>query len=184
TTVLDLAPGAASGADISNQAKCIHRFGGSALLFGTDGGRTGLFVTDGTPAGTSFLATLPLGGFSSRKHSDVVDLGGRGCFGVSPAGQDRSTVYVTDGTATGTMAVASMPGTILGRFARVGRAAMFTTLDAGGTGDLWRTDGTTAGTVLLRRFPAGVVDDLSPVGTRLFLTVRDAQGYSVWTSDG
>jgi ELWxxDGT repeat protein len=136
--------------------------GGTTLFAGaTTGGfgAIGLWVTDGTPAGTSEL-TVPgqaggalddlfVGGFDPN----FTVLGSKAVF-VGVDASVHTNLWVTDGTAAGTREI-STPGAWSGGlfvnvsspdFTVLGSKALFAGRDTSNDVNLWVTDGTPAGT--------------------------------------
>jgi hypothetical protein len=119
-------------------------------------GHFSLWVTDGTPAGTSELTVsgaAPLGVFEGAPNPDFVVVGGRALF----EGVDSSffpNLWVTDGTAAGTHELTGVSGALSGGLLSVsspdftvfGNKAVFAGEDASNRTDLWITDGTSGGT--------------------------------------
>lgn len=151
TTELSI-PGAASGGPFTASSPDFTPIGSEALFAGTDaGGRTGLWITDGTAGGTSELnvAGAAFGGvspaFFTPLGSNVVFLG------RDPGGNEG--LWVTDGTGPGTSEIASVTNSqgglvgpnLLPNFTPFGNRLLFTGYDAGGLPQLWVTDGTAAG---------------------------------------
>ena len=162
--------------------------GGKALFQG-DGPNynNGLWVTDGTSAGTSELNVTganPLGlfvegpgGVLGVHNPAFAVLGGRVIFNGSDAG-GRDNLWVTDGTAAGTtqLTFAGSGGLFAGvfdGFAVLGSKALFA-----GINNLWVTDGTSAGT---RQLAIGEPYDITVLGTKAL--GADAAG-NLWISDG
>lgn len=110
---------------------------GSELLFwAIDFGNVGLHATDGTRAGTRFIAPASYG--------TGVTLGDRAVW-VSQATDLSVDLRVTDGTAAGTRVIANLGAALgFGGLAELDGRALVPTSNA-----LWSTDGTAAGTVQL-----------------------------------
>jgi ELWxxDGT repeat protein len=123
---------------------------GSKVLFQAvdTADNTGLWVTDGTSAGTSELSVAGAapGGLDP---SSITRFGGKVLF----AGRDANSHYnlwVSDGTASGTSELA-VTGANAGSFGPFGFTVFgsevkFFGVNASGAVDLWVTDGTSAGT--------------------------------------
>src|SRR5207248_1961917 len=136
--------------------------GTRALFEGYDAsGVDGLWVTDGTSAGTRELAVagansgglFDLNFFSSGFSPGFTVLGTMALFeGYDANGVDG--LWVTDGTSAGTRELSVSGGYANGLFAKVsapditviGGTALFAGKDASGKINLWVTDGTSAGT--------------------------------------
>jgi ELWxxDGT repeat protein len=166
--------------------------GGKLLIQGLDTSlQWGLWVTDGTSAGTSELTTA--GGGSSP---DLTVLGNKALF------EGGDNLWVTDGTSAGTselnVAGAFSDGlfrdSVTPDFAILGNKAIFAGKDANGDGNLWTTNGTAAGTRELMATGAssfGLFDSsvLHPsftiLGTKaLFIGANATNQSGLWVTDG
>ncbi len=124
-----------------------------ALFKGEDAsGRSSLWVTDGTAAGTRELSVAGAwsgGLFNSDFNPGFTALAGTVLFLGSDAGGNPN-LWVTDGTSAGTREIkvfgAYWQGLTPQGFAVVGNRELFNGLDASGRAQLWVTDGTSAGT--------------------------------------
>lgn len=124
-----------------------------------------LRVTDGTPAGTSVVASsLPHG-----LPSDATVMGGHLYFTAGDG-----TLWKSDGSTEGTVPVAAPQHAA--HLTAAGRNLFFSA-----SSKLWVTDGATAAREL-PNFPSG---DITAAGDRVVFTGRDAAaGDEIWTSDG
>jgi ELWxxDGT repeat protein len=119
-------------------------FSGASVMdsIGTTG-PGGLFITDGTPAGTQLLrASLDL-------HGDVPIAAGGGRAYFSARDESSNAIWVTDGTAAGTRVVTEVlvgGGTGDPGFVADGPVLYFVNLTADGARELWMSDGTKSGT--------------------------------------
>jgi ELWxxDGT repeat protein len=115
-----------------------------------------MWISDGTPAGTTQLATL------AGTGKDPMILNGKGYFERS--GADGVEIWVTDGTSAGTMRLAdTSPNADAGAdwFADFHGVTVFKVSNPEAT-QLWRTDGTPAGTKLISsKVPGGPSVDLA-----------------------
>ena len=115
-------------------------------------GGMGLWVSNGTPAGTHELTGITGADPSGLAPSDLMVLNGEILFrGLDSSG--RAGLWVTDGTVAGTheltgIAEASTTGIGLdpAGFAVYGGAALFSGFDSSGNQELWQTNGSVAGT--------------------------------------
>ena len=168
-------------------------FNGKLYFQGTDAsGNHGLFVSDGTGAGTVRLA-VP-GTSSDFYVAHMARFGNLLAFD----GESNvvSSLYLSDGTAAGTTKVAVNGGAPTGlsiqSLAAVGNKLVFTGLTSAYKLALWLSDGTTAGTVPLAvpgLNPAGSYTGapagLTSFGNKALFTAVDAQGsVGVWVTDG
>lgn len=140
-----------------------------------------LWVSDGTPAGTS-LVRFGYGG-SLGDLAEIPAQDGKLFFSQF---FHSSRLWVSDGTSAGTREL----GPRSYRASRwVGSTLYVSGLGANGS-ELWRTDGTPEGTRLLKSFarPAddsSALNNLSEVGGVLVFQAYDAEaGFELWRSDG
>ncbi|MCH9649675.1 MAG: hypothetical protein K0U98_15660 [Deltaproteobacteria bacterium] len=147
-----------------------------------------LWVTDGTPLGTTLLVDSCPGPCNANpsfngRLGDVL-------FFVSetdPDSTDLTTLWRTDGTVEGTF---PLPATrtrrhdIAGNFVALGEALLFGRRDEEGIWGLWRSDGTIAGTNQLTEFAPsaerGLPLPLVSLEDRLYFF----QAGNLWSSDG
>jgi ELWxxDGT repeat protein len=147
-------------------------------------GRTGLWVSDGTAAGTVEL----VGGGKLVQAGALAVLGAAVLF----SGTDSLGVqglWRTDGTQAGTSLVSAFGASAPAELTGNGSLVAFAATDAQGVRTLWTSDGSAAGTHEL--LPAGAATGgLAPTGIRLFydqlvFTGTDAAGRNgLWMSDG
>ena len=160
----------------------------------------GLWVTDGTSAGTSELtvagaSSSGLLSFSFALTEQFKALGSNTLF----AGTDASNainLWETDGTSAGTRELAVAGANSRGLFfgidpdlAVLGSEALFAGLDASFHDNLWVTNGTSAGTSELTvagaRPSSLTARGLTVFGTRALFAGTDVRGVrGLWVSDG
>lgn len=160
---------------------------GSQVLFGGDdtSGGYGLWITDGTSAGTTEL----VGGVSAFGHGaawNVTVLGNKAVFDTfDPSG--KYVLGVTDGTAAGTtlLPVAGASATAFNpsALAVAGNKVVFTGVDAAGNNAIWSTDGTSAGTSELFAGFGSAPTLFAQFGGKAMFRGAGAQP-DVWVSDG
>jgi hypothetical protein len=173
---------------------------GSELLFvGVDtSGRRGLWVTDGTSAGTSELtAGASSGGLFSNLPNDqqpeFTVIGAKAVFlGTDASGNPN--LWVTDGTSAGTseltVAGADSRGLFFEidpQFCALGDKVLFVGADPTGRRNLWITDGTSAGTheLVIAGIPELDPRDFAVVGNKVLFEGVDQSGHNVlWITDG
>jgi ELWxxDGT repeat protein len=144
----------------------------------------GLWVADGTPAGTQWLEEFSAASGTGDLR-ELVPLAGNVVFRVQPVG-GGAEIWRTDGTAAGTArvkALSTRPYPECGGARRLRRSVLFLA-DDGSTGcNVWRSDGTPDGTVPLGIVGAGSSAQMSVIGSaRGFLVFTDYT--ELWRSDG
>jgi ELWxxDGT repeat protein len=183
--------------------------GTRALFEGYDAsGIDGLWVTDGTSAGTGELTvagSLADGLFFDVNTPDLTVLAGKAVFVGEDASGDIS-LWTTDATGAGTREL-----TVAGSYARglffnvaepdftvLGNKVLFAGQDATGKSNLWVTDGTAGGTSELavaganagglfdlNYFSAGFSPGFTVLGNMALFEGYDANGVdSLWVTDG
>jgi ELWxxDGT repeat protein len=183
--------------------------GARALFEGYDaGGIDGLWVTDGTSAGTSELAvagSFAGGLFSDVSTPDLTVLAGKAVF----VGEDTSggiSLWTTDATGAGTSELTVAGSNANGLFFNVitpdftvlGDKVLFAGQDATGKSNLWVTDGTAGGTSELavaganagglfdlNYFSTGFSPGFTVLGNVALFEGYDANGVDgLWVTDG
>lgn len=196
------APGS-PGETASSNATPLLVVGDSLMVTLSRGNPSGLWKTDGTDAGTVFVADVePDSGRSAMRGF----VGESVLFSAFSDGQ--SEIWRTDGTAAGTSRVHRF--NVVGEvwdaatpqgFAAVGSVAYFVMNDIVHGSELWRTDGTDAGTWMVKdintmtstvfgspgeTYASGSGPaDLTPVAGGLVFSADDGQnGRELWKTDG
>ena len=165
---------------------------GDRVLFTTDlnddEARSGLWISDGTEAGTLRLESHPY-------VSNIIAAGDRAFF-LSFTDETGQEWGVTDGTAAGTHIIDARPGPEgLGDsywFAALGNKLIFSPTDGYQPGtwfEPWVSDGTVEGTRLLKDIGSGVnasdPREFIAVGDLVFFSAfDDAHGRELWVTDG
>jgi ELWxxDGT repeat protein len=181
-------------------------FNGEVLFQGKDtSGNLGLWVTDGTAAGTHELTGISgansggifiLTGFGDVSPPGFTIFTGEALFrGVDAAGQ--AGLWVTDGTAAGTHEVTGISGTSSGGVSPESMTVfngevLFEGSNGGGQLGLWVTDGTAAGTHALAVSGAnsfGLLSGQPPDftifnGEVLFSGLNTSFTQGLWVTDG
>ena len=150
---------------------------GNLLFFGATDGTPFIepWKTDGTPGGTSRIASLPYGEtlYECRPGGDGMVF------------QTNLGIWSSDGTASGTRSLG--PG--WGNLPSLGGASFYLSSDPVNSAApqwLWKTDGTPAGThpvAALSTFNDG--GNLTPSGGKIFVAgFENGGGFSLWASDG
>ncbi|HEX6810578.1 MAG TPA: hypothetical protein VF384_03040, partial [Planctomycetota bacterium] len=154
----------------------------------------GLFVTDGTVAGTHAVLDLP--GSLSADILDMVAVGNNLYFVADDRVRGRE-LWISDGTAAGTRLVIDLDqgpgdGVLAGTLAVLGTTGLvgFAGHDGGDGLQLWASDGTAAGTQQLGRIGAvagagaATIHSLRLAGTKLFFVADDGVlGEELWVFD-
>ncbi|HYH08228.1 MAG TPA: Calx-beta domain-containing protein [Thermoanaerobaculia bacterium] len=154
---------------------------GDKLLFTVtlDSRGTELWITDGTPAGTSIVKDIYVGGSSSPVL--MIASGTKAYFTAYDPEHGRE-LWITDGTLAGTVFVKDLTGdsdsSYPAGFVQTGGKVYFHTFS-----QLWVSDGTEAGTIALA---SGVNPVLPGVlnGEVFFLGSDDEHGRELWSTDG
>ncbi len=148
----------------------------------------GLYVTDGTEAGTTLVkivtGTIPEG------SNGLMVLNDKLYFVVENDDTDTNDLWVSDGTAAGTILLGSFSGRTSLTLTAANFSVYFVAEDDGGSPVLWVTDGTPDGTRLLEEV-LGVSTggkhprELTNVGNKLFYAFSGSGGSysSVWVTD-
>jgi ELWxxDGT repeat protein len=151
---------------------------------------TGLWVSDGTSAGTWRLNDNAVTFIANFTYPSFTPLGDKDLFGT------LNGLFVTDGTSSGTSEL-SVAGTFVDfqpeNLLRLGSEVLFTGLDANQKDGLWVTDGTSAGTSELSVAGAGTAfgidfgsgGAMTVFGSEALFAGFDDQGkHGLWITDG
>ncbi|PWT89441.1 MAG: hypothetical protein C5B56_07100 [Proteobacteria bacterium] len=159
---------------------------------GDSAGSFGLWVTDGTAAGTTELRS------SFKGISDITTLSAQQTNAVF-AGTDAQgfrEVWVTDGTSAGTRDITAysysvIPGYQDAHFTSFGGKVVFEGFDpVTFTNAMWVTDGTASGTSELAPFkwvsaPTSIGGAFAVLNGEMLFNAEDLQGHSgLWATDG
>jgi ELWxxDGT repeat protein len=150
-----------------------------------------LWITDGTPGGTSRLkGSFPFPGVSTGGLLSLTQLGGAVLFSADDGITGRE-LWRTDGTPVGTQLLKDIrsgdASSSPSEFAVVGGTLFFQANDGASGRELWRSDGTAAGTTLVADLNPGPFSS-DPRGatvlgsTLLFLARSDR--IALWRTDG
>jgi ELWxxDGT repeat protein len=155
-------------------------------------GTAGLWVSDGTAAGTLQVAgaeiLCPVACYGFR---DIAATGDQVFFNVF--GQDGLALWRSDGTTAGTRRLLLVPWLTFEQGPRAltvaGDRLFFVAADDEHGEELWTSDGTVAGTRLVTDIQPGAagsrIVELRAVGETVFFGADDGQrGRELWTSDG
>jgi uncharacterized protein (TIGR03382 family) len=149
-----------------------------------------LWLTDGTPAGTSRL--------EQRLESPAYNLGrplvkaGPRVFFIGETGAHGAELWATDGTDDGTYEVKNIgPGHFSGftrHFTARNDVLYFQANDGTAGAELWRSDGTEAGTYLLADLYPGTSssepEQLVSLDGFVYFTATSPSGTGLWRTDG
>ena len=146
----------------------------------------GLWVTDGSPAGTELLGAwhdgCPAFPGDRRAPPDSLTAAGGTLFFVlyDPQGACDTELWTSDGTVAGTLPVTDGTPGPADRLAALGDAVVFTTTDGG----LWIADRAPGSARRLATFPKAPAISLS-IGDLVFFQSEDEAGlWSLWRTDG
>ena len=161
---------------------CAMTVVGDTLYFGAfDGDHgNGLWKTDGTEAGTTFIKDISLDCYTGGK-AGLVSLDGLIYFsGGQPPNFDQG-LWRTDGTSQGTALV--KPVFAANLITLGGRVLFFGSSASDGSG-LWTSDGTSAGTAILKPF-GGYLTPFAPLkDVGLFFAATHDNRIELWRTDG
>ncbi len=152
-------------------------------------GRTALWRSDGTEAGTVALRE-----WSSGAVSRLTPAGDRLFFELTTAAA-RTELWLSDGTPSGTRRVEDLTPDVgsvsVSHFTGLGRTLVFFSgrygLPTPANTELWRSDGTEAGTERLRDLGPGTSVNFNTFKlgeTLLFFTTSATRGTELWRTDG
>jgi ELWxxDGT repeat protein len=183
----------------SPEERFIEAAGRVYFRFTPEGGKTEIWSTDGTPAGTGPTITSASGMLDPQM---LTGAGGRLYFQARRVLKGPLLPWVSDGTDAGTRVLADVafedPGDLYYSprvrpgFTELDGRVYFAAADAAHGEEIWSTDGTPEGTELMKDIAPG------PLGSyprslvawhgRLWFRARDfggmAHGMELWTSDG
>jgi ELWxxDGT repeat protein len=165
------------------------------------GSSTKLCVTDGTTAGTQYLADIGGGTIvTTIPAQDFMYIITNRLASFSPFAYEAQ-IWKSNGTAAGTLLVYTMPLAGISNacvwtsdrdakmnFSVSGNVMFFNGYDATNGNELWVTDGTTVGTHIVKDINAGVGSS-SPlafckIGLDIFFTAIESSGRKLWKTDG
>jgi ELWxxDGT repeat protein len=143
----------------------------------------GMWVSDGTQAGTHVLVTRSAVG----EEISILPASGRSLYFTAFHSGELSRLWKTDGTAGGTKPLTTL-GDLNWEPTQAAYMAKRLYFDSGyrdtakseAVAELWKTDGTALGTKPILTAEGGALDQLTAAGGRLFFTITSA----LWKSDG
>lgn len=153
------------------------------IIFANNASIDGLWVTDGTDAGTVRISTI-------TSDERLLKLGNRLYFMRTPYSVDnvvQHELWTTDGTAAGTVLVKST-GARFNGVSAVFKGELYFGAITGNIRQLWKTDGTSAGTVLVKSFStsSGFISPayLTNLNDNILVFRESTQGSALWKTDG
>lgn len=159
----------------------------NSMYFLASNGETGteLYMSDGTPDGTSLLKDINLGtGASLTDHA--IELDGKLYFSAYSESTAHQ-IWATDGSSMGTYQVTDDLNAPIGGLAQDGEFVYFTKHLASSGTELWKTDGTPGGAILVKTGIQAVTraqNFISALGL-IFFTIRTPNNeIFLWRSDG
>jgi ELWxxDGT repeat protein len=181
---------AADGKELSSVSNIVP-FHGALYLFAVtheEPFEIGLWRTDGTPAGTVFLARVAPR-YDYRPDPAWFTVAGDQLFFSVDDGEHGIELWKTDGTAAGTVLVRDIfPGGASSRpsFLKAAGGRLYFTADDGRHGfELWESDGTAAGTRMVQDIApggfSGKPEELTLAGNLLYFRADDSlHGPELW----
>jgi ELWxxDGT repeat protein len=154
-----------------------------------------LFVTDGTPNGTSLFADL---NFSRNSNpARFTDVNGNVVFRAGDKGYGNQ-LYKSDGTIGGTTLlkdISTYNNCIddISEIKVINGTMFFSAVDGVNGYELWKSDGTASGTKMVKDiFPGsgssmyneGIKQNFTIINNTLYFSARDSHGTELWRSDG
>jgi ELWxxDGT repeat protein len=156
-----------------------------------------LFITDGTPVGTTILKDIDAGPLTAFTGSgDFIKLEGNEIYFAATDNDYNYELWKSDGTTAGTIKLSNIGATTpqIGHWNAINGKFVFSAFDNSliyGR-ELWVTDGTPSGTALLKDIRNGLASSLDGAadfiyndGNKLYFTASDnGVNYEVWSTDG
>ncbi len=150
-----------------------------------------LWVSDGTPTGTSMIIDLNPG----NANGAMIDMYTSAIVGNTLffAGDNGQELWKTDGTVSGTVLVKDInpgsSGSMPKNFVRNGSTIYFRADNATSGSELWKSDGTSSGTVLVKDIEPGMTSsNAEPIDTLgnlvLLRATTSAEGTEPYISNG
>lgn len=158
-----------------------------------------IWKSDGTPAGTSLVKTMPQIASNTISNVWTSDRDAKKNFSVAGnilffAGYDATNgveLWKTDGTPAGTVIVKDInpgsSGSTPAAFCKLNNEIFFTCIESGSARKLWKTDGTDAGTMQIPvAEPFFILDNAVGIvnNKMIFYAHNTVDGYEPYVSDG
>ena len=189
--VKDINPGSSNGIPNSSYPEGFYAFGSQVLFTAETALGQELWVTNGTPEGTTMVKDINTVSTHSRPWY-FTELNGNVYFSAND-GINGTELWVTNGTPAGTTLFKDIyPGSSSSDVSDliVFKDKLFFEANNAATGyELWSSDGTANGTALFKDiWPGAASSNLSSpivLGDKLLFTADDGtNGYELWSSDG
>lgn len=178
----------------SSNPRNFSTLGNKTIFVANDGLHQGLWITDGTEAGTELLKSIDDAGNPCNFHlENAAELNGKLYFQAEFIADNVGLeLYVTDGTPAGTMLFMDInPGADGSQPSGLRKVnnllVFFTNPSVPSTQSLWVTDGTIAGTNFIQTGSDWVIDCVGELSGYLYLRGSDVatgQQHSVWKTNG
>jgi len=175
----------------SSSPQPLGAVGGKMLFGATDSIGAGLWITDGTAAGTLLLQRFTGFGIEGNSPEPNFLASGTGAYFVTIDGTGTSAVWFTDGSSSGTRQVAAFTANTTAPAslkAMLGNTLIFSAYDANTVQQMYATDGTSEGTRVLTALTGqsgGVAEGFVLAGNKFyFVTLGGLSGGQIWVSDG
>ncbi|HQF27801.1 MAG TPA: T9SS type A sorting domain-containing protein [Bacteroidia bacterium] len=156
-----------------------------------------LFITDGTPGGTSILKDIDAGPLTAfYGATDFIKLEGNEFYFAATDNDYNYELWKSDGTAAGTIKLSNIGATTpaIGHWNSINGKFVFSSFDNSTIygRELWVTDGTPSGTTILKDIRNGLASSLDGAadfiyndGNILYFTATDnGTNYELWSTDG
>jgi len=161
-------------------------FNGKVAFIARDSAGYGLFISDGTDAGTLKLIGVGLG--SGYVNYGVLN---NQLYVHTGTSSNKYQLIKTDGTIAGTSVVVQTDAYFTTNMVALNNAIYFIGDMNGYNFELWKTDGTAGGTVLVKEIKSGsgacsdVLASMMAAGNTLYFFADDGtSGRELWKSDG
>ena len=190
--------GTGSSSGISN----LTRYKNKLFFYVSEGNSTaedeGLWVSDGTTAGTRLIKDVQTGTGNSSVGVDTMTVLNNTLYFIAEtgAGGRFEELWKSNGTAAGTVRVSDIGSTVYNsdQMTNVSGKFYFLRSDGPSSNELWVSNGTAAGTLALKSFTGGAaklkfhigtyVDNPGYNGKLYFYGTTANQGYELWQSNG
>ena len=189
--VKDINPGSSNGIPNSSYPQVFYAFGSQVLFMAETALGQELWITNGTPEGTTLLKDINTVSTNSSPQF-FTEFNGRVYFSAND-GINGTELWVTNGTAEGTTLFKDIyPGSSSSGVSDfiVFKDKLFFEANNAATGnELWSSDGTPSGTTLFKDIRTGAdssnINYPIVLGDKLLFSADDGtNGQELWSSDG